>query len=754
MIRLPLCTTSRLFLALVVATLAVALPVDTQAQTCVDDVTNRQNVCTANDVTIARLNVLQEIDGCTSVNDTATLVLQAELVAGSSQRYDIGLFIATDGGDSRTGTCFHGFFTPISTTPNPSSGVGPYLNAETNVPSDVCGDIAQGVTNLYTLPQLVVPCSDVNGDGKVDIGTTVSWDNNTNTTCTGAAGAVPGTKSKCRTEFIGINLTIPTPTPTRTPTNTATRTPTATNTATRTNTPTATNTQVDTATSTPTRTSTATPTATNTPADTPTNTPTATDTATPTATDTATPTATDTATPTATDTATPTATDTATPTATDTPEDTPTNTPTATDTATPTATDTATPTATDTATPTVTDTPEDTPTTTPTATDTATPTATNTATPTATDTATNTATPTETPTATPTEEAATGPGGICRTAGFWSTHGTITQAVINAADGCLEVCGEVISTTAVDDANSALEALCTQVQGVPERQLARQLTAAELNCVISGGGGDCTGTEVETLVADCNQTCETGVPVNGRNVQACIDEVDCYNNGGIFALGFCQTGTCSDNGEPCNEDNRSHCLHPTTATCSPLTDSCHAQDLCNEDVGLCFLNPGGATSSKQCNDARKSRCEVVETDPKGTGSEKDCKNGIKEDEESCLENLFGAAPSKLTAETMVADCPCEGPSSGGQWESRGAYLRCAAGVLREARKSGSSTKDQLRDMKREIGRSTCGKQDTTRCCLAHGPHSDCVRTTADRCTARGGTDIGSGSCLPDACNAP
>ncbi len=713
---------------------ALAAPEAALGQTCVDDVTNRQNVCTANDVTIARLNVLQEIDSCTSVNDTATVVLQAELVAGSFERYDIGLFVAEDGGDSRTGSCFHGFFTPISTTPNPSSGVGPYLNAETGDANDVCGDIAQGVTNLFNLPQLVIPCTDVNGDGKVDIGTTVSWDNNTNTTCQGGAGAVPGTKAKCRTEFITIDVVIPTPTPTQTPTSTPTQTSTATNT--------------------PTATDTATPTAT----DTATSTPTATDTATPTATDTATPTATDTPTQTSTATNTPTATDTATntPTATDTA----TNTPTATDTATstPTATDTATstPTATDTATPTATDTPTQTSTATntPTATDTATstPTATDTATPTATDTATDTATPTDTPTATPTEEPVPVPGGICRTAGFWGGHGAITQEVINAADQCLEICGEVISTTAVDDANSALEALCTEVQGVHERQLARQLTAAALNCVVSGGGGDCTGTSIETLFADCNQTCETGVPADGRDVQDCIDEVDCFNNGGIFELGFCQTGTCSDNGEPCNESDVTRCLDPSTATCVPLTDNCHAQELCNEDVGLCFPNPGPATSSKSCNDARKTACEVIETDPENTGSETDCAQGLKEDEESCGDN-FTSKPQTFTSQSVAASCPCEGPTSGGPWGIRGAYLRCAKAVLRQALKDGLLTKSEYREIKREANRSTCGKEGITRCCLERRRRSKCFRTSPDRCAARGGTDVGGGSCHPNPCAA-
>jgi hypothetical protein len=116
---------------------------------------------------------------------------------------------------------------------------------------------------------------------------------------------------------------------------------------------------------------------------------------------------------------------------------------------------------------------------------TATPTATATITPTPTITATPAPTATPTATATPGNE-------ICRTAGFWAEHGgsekgcsqNITQTVIDAA-GPLAVCGESISTTGIDDAASALEAMCVRVRGEQRLQLARQLTAAALNCVVT-----------------------------------------------------------------------------------------------------------------------------------------------------------------------------------------------------------------------------------------------------------------------------
>ena len=116
------------------------------AQTCVDDVTGRTNNCTANDVTISSISVVSVIDGCVSTADTATVLLQAQLVAGASERYDVGMFFATDGGNARSGACYHEYLPPPLVAPgldNPTSGVGPYVTLEPA--GDMCGDIQQNV---------------------------------------------------------------------------------------------------------------------------------------------------------------------------------------------------------------------------------------------------------------------------------------------------------------------------------------------------------------------------------------------------------------------------------------------------------------------------------------------------------------------------------------------------------------------------------------------------------------------------------
>jgi hypothetical protein len=273
---------------------------------------------------------------------------------------------------------------------------------------------------------------------------------------------------------------------------------------------------------------------------------------------------------------------------TQTPTETPTNTPTST--ATNTATDTATVTATPTNT--ATNTPEDTATATATNTATFTATATNTRTPTATSTRTNTATPTvtNTPTNTPAPEATQ----LCRTKGFWAGHScpenadltsvcekdnsqNITQAVIDAAGGSLSICGKTLTDTHLNHEHSAVEALCVKVEGEKILQLASQLTAAALNCVITGQPSNCAGSSIAAEFSACNMACaagETTAILNGAQVD-CVNVIDRFNS----------------------------------------NPACEARPLCNEDLGLCFDPPGSAGGPKQCNDARQNTCTIFSGSP-------------------------------------------------------------------------------------------------------------------------------------------
>ncbi|MBI3833807.1 MAG: hypothetical protein HY287_05710 [Planctomycetes bacterium] len=196
----------------------------------------------------------------------------------------------------------------------------------------------------------------------------------------------------------------------------------------------------------------------------------------------------------------------------------------------------------------------------------------------------------------------------CRTPGFWDTHacGTdgvhceksnsnnLTQLAINECGGCLNICGDVINNTLLNNSDSALEAMCVAVTGTQRLQLVRQLTAAALNCCISGGGGACTGISIAEVFNACNAACASGgttTHINGQIVD-CVGALDDFNNGLISDCHDRILGTCSD-GSICTEQ----------LPCA--RGSCGA--------------PGPAGSSNACNAAISNKCYVIGTSTCSTG---------------------------------------------------------------------------------------------------------------------------------------
>ena len=173
------------------------------------------------------------------------------------------------------------------------------------------------------------------------------------------------------------------------------------------------------------------------------------------------------------------------------------------------------------------------------------------------------------------------------------------------------ICGETLATTVLNDAASAEEALCVSINGNKKLQLARQLTAAALNCVVTSGSPTCDGLPIAADLQLCNAECAGG-PAAGFD---CVAAIDCVNNGGMFDkdTGFCETGSCSDNARPCNAGNRSQCDNPATATCVPTPGNCHDQVLCNTNTHLCFDPPGPAGSDNKCNNAIANACDIIGT---------------------------------------------------------------------------------------------------------------------------------------------
>ncbi len=219
----------------------------------------------------------------------------------------------------------------------------------------------------------------------------------------------------------------------------------------------------------------------------------------------------------------------------------------------------------------------------------------------------------------------------CRTPGFWGTHAgdiekaprsrNITQAVLNF-DGTVEVCGELVTNTSLGAAMSALEALCVSPRGNQSLQLARQLVALALNCIMSGGASDCSDIlAASSLFATCNDTCTDATDADGTNdpttdeITGCVFEVDCLNNGGnpFLIPDVCVTGNCSETGDLCS----GICLPDSGGnpqTCEPFTGNCHDQPLeLVDDVGTVLLDfepPGPAGSSNACNLAKQNTCTL------------------------------------------------------------------------------------------------------------------------------------------------
>jgi hypothetical protein len=194
---------------LAVAAVVVAGPALAQ-DLCIEEAAGQTLNCTANDVSIALILVEEIIDACEFEGDTAQVILQAQVSAGANERFDIGFYIATDGGDARTGTCERGFLTPVGSPTDEDSGVGPYPDLD----GDVCGDITQSATFLRDVNNgqpITIACTRSSEDpSKVEINSCVSWDHQGNSLdCSGVEDTFPGTKSKCNCSTLTIDVPIP-----------------------------------------------------------------------------------------------------------------------------------------------------------------------------------------------------------------------------------------------------------------------------------------------------------------------------------------------------------------------------------------------------------------------------------------------------------------------------------------------------------------------------------------------------------------
>jgi hypothetical protein len=211
---------------------------------------------------------------------------------------------------------------------------------------------------------------------------------------------------------------------------------------------------------------------------------------------------------------------------------------------------------------------------------------------------------------------------ICRDAGFWGTHSgsenggeNLGQNIIDQA-GPLILCRRAVATTEeVGTLRSALEGLCVREEGVELRDLARQLTAASLNCAISEGGScdRITRRFVDVGFDACNSLCAGDAADDAPTVAECIRQMECFNTGGRMTGGVCTLGRCA-NGSSCGAE-AGHC---STGSCEPFEDACSRRDLCNVELAapalLCPAGDQRASSASLCKVARANACTVDSCD--------------------------------------------------------------------------------------------------------------------------------------------
>ena len=224
---------------------------------------------------------------------------------------------------------------------------------------------------------------------------------------------------------------------------------------------------------------------------------------------------------------------------------------------------------------------------------------------------------------------------VCRTPGFWGARGgsekggfNFTQAAIDAAGGTLDVCGQIVDRSNSDildlgDLGHALEGICVNVRQGSHVQLYRQLVAGALNCASSGSYPSCSVIPLLGVTwAECNAACVVGGAADPSVVQSCIDQIDCFNNGGEYGAGGCVLGTCMIDGFDCGGD-APDCdflddgFGENANYCAAFADNCHDRDFCEsslvfpDDSDLCYKHKRNS-SPRACHAASRNDCTIHE----------------------------------------------------------------------------------------------------------------------------------------------
>lgn len=131
---------------------------------------------------------------------TVDLYATIEMVAA---RYDLGWYIATDGGDALTGTCAVNSLD--SSNKYNITGGNVTWTQDANGRTDVCGDLFTPLATPSPVKmdsvalgkQLELECEDVNADGYLDFSICFSWRTGATDSVCDPSGVYPGSPSAC-----------------------------------------------------------------------------------------------------------------------------------------------------------------------------------------------------------------------------------------------------------------------------------------------------------------------------------------------------------------------------------------------------------------------------------------------------------------------------------------------------------------------------------------------------------------------------
>lgn len=216
-----------LIAGMIVSGSANAAPQASGDPLCMDDLFPGHLNCTANDVAISGVAIdpatgndwiTIKDDGCAYPGDTVDFDAVFEVFTNSVERFDIGVFFATDGdvGESPPDGALTGACTVATLPTDDPDALGPLfgldLDEALGQPGDLCGDINKGNNPMFVPVSLTgVQCADFDNDGFLNLPNCVSWrQKGANDMCTVSTDAYPGAPSKCRCDE-GFNVPIVVP---------------------------------------------------------------------------------------------------------------------------------------------------------------------------------------------------------------------------------------------------------------------------------------------------------------------------------------------------------------------------------------------------------------------------------------------------------------------------------------------------------------------------------------------------------------